>query len=82
MNRVQYSCKFLSLLLDLAYPYENISFRTTRRTKERKIVIYREGIGVNEWGGGELFRFEYVRKMESTRSCSYLRNRISIFRRR
>lgn len=79
MNRVQYSCKFLSLLLDLAYPYENISFRTTRRTKERKIVIYREGIGVNEW---VLFRFEYVRKMESTRSCSYLRNRISIFRRR
>lgn len=79
MNRVQYSCKFLSLLLDLAYPYENISFRTTRRTKERKIVIYREGIGVNEW---VFFRFEYVRKMESTRSCSYLRNRISIFRRR
>lgn len=78
MNRVQYSCKFLSLLLDQS-PYENISFRTTRRTKERKIVIYREGIGVNEW---VLFRFEYVRKMESTRSCSYLRNRISIFRRR
>lgn len=77
MNRVQYSCKFLSLLLDLAYPYENISFRTTRRTKERKIVIYREGIGVNEW-----VLFRYVRKMESTRSCSYLRNRISIFRRR
>lgn len=79
MNRVQYSCKFLSLLLDQSRVSVRKSFRTTRRTKERKIVIYREGIGVNEW---VLFRFEYVRKMESTRSCSYLRNRISIFRRR